>query len=408
MAYLPRAIEPVLAEAAARFPAVLVTGARQVGKTTLLRRCFGSTHAFVSFDLPEVEDLATRDPRLFLERHPGPLLLDEIQRVPTLFRYLKDRIDAARDQPGRLLLTGSQAFPLMAGVTESLAGRVAVLTLDSLSAAEQAGRGAVWSVPPRAEAAPRGAAAPRATMRMLRGGFPELWTQDDPRPTLWFESYLQTYLERDVRQLRQVGDLRDFRRLMTALAARAGQLLNLSEVSRDLGLAVNTVKAWISVLDASHQIALVSPFHRNLTKRLVKSPKLYFTDTGLLTHLLGLRDEEAAFASASGGALFENLVYGELRRAFTARGLTPDITFFRSSDGLEVDFLVHDAGLWHPVEVKRAGTPRPEMADGIVRLRRLLGADLGPGLVVLFGGGGPFPLAADVDAVGFDAMSLVP
>jgi uncharacterized protein len=382
---------------------VLVTGARQVGKTTLLRHCFASTHTFVSFDLPEMEELATRDPRLFLERYPSPVVLDEIQRVPTLLRYVKEQVDRRRELPGQYLLTGSQVFPLMAGVTESLAGRVAVLALDTLSAGEEDGRGSVWSVPPRVLAPDADPRAP-ISLRMLRGGFPELWVRAEGRPTLWFESYLQTYLERDVRQLRQVGDLRDFRRLMVALAARAGQLLNLSELARDLGAAVNTVKAWVSVLEASHQVHLLAPFHRNLTKRLVKSPKLYFSDTGLLCHLLGLRDDESVLVGAAGGAVFENLVHGELRRACTARGLTPDLTFFRSSDGLEVDFLVREGGRYTPVEVKRAATPRREMADGIERLRALLGDELAPGLVIRLGEPSPLPLTANVDAVGFDGV----
>ncbi len=403
--YLPRAIEPVLRRAAAQFPAVVLTGARQAGKTTLLQHLFARTHRLVSFDLPGVETLAIRDPTLFLDRHPPPVILDEVQRVPSLLRHLKDRIDRNRDACGQYLLTGSQVFPLMAGVSESLAGRVAVLELHTMSSGEQDGAGAVWSLPPAASDRPPDQDAPaRLTARMRRGGFPELVVRPELDSRLWYESYVQTYLERDVRHLRQVGDLRDFHRFMVSLAARAGVLLNLSDLARDLGIAINTAKAWLSVLEASHQVHLLPPFSRNLSKRLVRAPKVYFSDTGLLCHLLGLRDDDAVLAGATGGAVFENLVFGELLRAFQARGRHADLTFFRSSDGLEVDFLVQEEGRLYPIEVKRSATPRPEMAAGIERLRALLPGEVGPGLVLMLGSRGPFPLTASCDAVGFEAV----
>lgn len=191
---------------------------------------------------------------------------------------------------------------------------------------------------------------------------------------------------------------------MMSLAARAGALLNLSDLARDLGIAVNTAKAWVSVLEASHQIHLLPPFSRNLSKRLVRAPKVYFSDTGLLCHLLGQRDDDAVLAGATGGAIFENFVFGELLRAFKTRGRHADITFFRSSDGLDVDFLVQDKGRLYPIEVKRSATPRPEMAAGIERLRALLPGEVGPGLVLMLGTGGPFLLSANCDAVGFWAV----
>jgi predicted AAA+ superfamily ATPase len=403
--YLPRALEPLLLRTAALFPSVLLTGPRQCGKTTLLRHLFDASHRYVSLDLPETEDLAARDPRLFLDRHPPPLIVDEVQRVPSLFRYLKDRIDRDRDRYGQFLLTGSQSLPLMSGVTESLAGRIALLELGPMSLDEQSGQGTAWSLPPNPGVRPVPAgSATRLATRMLRGGFPELVARPEMESSLWFESYLQTYLERDVRQLRQVGDLRDFRRLMISLAARTGQLLNLSDVARDLGIAVNTVKAWVSVLEAGRQLALVSPFARNLSKRLVKSPKVYFADTGLLCHLLGLRDTSSVLSGAIGGPIFENLVHAELVQAFRIRGQSPSITFFRSSDGLEVDFLLELQGRLHPIEVKRSATPRPEMADGIRRLRTLLGDQLEPGLVVMLGDQDRFPLARDCIGVGLEGM----
>lgn len=401
--YIPRAIEPLVLKAASQFPAVLLTGARQTGKTTLLQHLFGATHGFVTLDFPENEELAIQDPQLFLDRYPAPVIVDEIQRAPELLRYLKVNIDRQRNVPGQYLLTGSQAFPLMAGVSESLAGRVAILELMTMSVGEQSGAGSVWQLPPVPSVVQHKNHLP-IDVRMLRGGFPELLIRPDMESSLWFESYIRTYLERDVRQLRQVGDLRDFRQLMVALAARAGQLLNMSELSRDLGLAVNTVKAWISALEASRQVHLLQPYYRNLTKRLVRTPKLYFLDVGILCHLLGLRDPDSVLAGAVGGPVFENLVFCELARAFRAVGREPDLTFFRTSDGTEVDFLIKSGTSLHPVEVKRAATPRREMARGIERLREMLPGEVQEGTVILLGDTPPFPLTRTCNAIGIDRL----
>ena len=288
--YLPRAIEKTLRRAASQFPAVLLSGARQSGKTTLLKRLFARSHRFVSFDLPEIEEFAVRDPNLFLERNPPPIVLDEVQRVPTLLRYIKERIDRKRSTPGQYIMSGSQVFALMKGESESLAGRIAVLDLATMSAGEQDGLGTTWPLPPtgllgrKDTALSGGSGAGRVLGRMLRGGFPELVVRADVDRRLWYELYVRTYLERDVSSVRRVSDLRDFRRFIVALATRARQLLRLSEVARELGVAVNTVKAWVSVLEASHQIFLLQPYFANLGKRLVRSPKVYFNDTGLLCH----------------------------------------------------------------------------------------------------------------------------
>jgi len=232
----------------------------------------------------------------------------------------------------------------------------------------------------------------------LRGGYPELVSEPDRDVSLWHQSYIQTYLERDVRSLRQVGDLTSFQSFLRALAARSGQLLNLTDVARDLGIAVNTAKAWLSVLEATFQVIVLRPYHANIGKRLVKTPKVYFTDTGTLCHLAGLRDPEHAKGGPMGGAIFETAVLMEIYKTLADRGEDPRVYFWRTSAGVEVDFLVETEGMLVPVEVKLSSTPLPAMATAIRTFREDLGNKAGPGFVV-HGGDLRLPLAPSVTAI---------
>ena len=403
--YLERSLEPVLRKAAAEFPAVVLTGPRQAGKTTLLKHLFGREYAYASLELPDVRAIALEDPRSFLDRFAPPVIFDEVQFTPGLLPYIKERIDEKRDEAGQFILTGSQNLLLVEKVTESLAGRAAILRLLPMSRREAFGR-ANAPLPWEAE---EGSGIQRTIpfgdlwREFLRGGYPELVANPKRDIRLWHAGYTQTYLERDVRSLRQVGDLTQFQGFLRALAARSGQLLNLSSLSRELGVAVNTAKAWMSVLEATHQIIIVRPYFANIGKRLVKAPKVYFTDTGTLCHLTGLGDPDHAAAGPMAGSLMETAVLAEIVKTLTHRGLSPQVYFWRTASGVEVDVLVEAGTKLIPVEVKKSATPRPAMAASLRALQRDLGDRLGPAFLV-HAGQGRFPLGAGVTAVGFSEL----
>ncbi|MFO1421785.1 MAG: ATP-binding protein [Candidatus Competibacteraceae bacterium] len=400
--YIRRTLEPVLQRAAREFPAIVLTGPRQSGKTTLLKTLFGASHGYISLEPPDVRAAASSDPRGFLALYPPPVIFDEVQYAPDLLPYLKERIDAHRDRRGQYLLTGSQNLLLLERVTESLAGRAAILRLLPLSWREslsQPDAPLPWERegerPPRPELS-----YPALWQGLLRGGYPELVAEPERDQVLWHGSYLQTYLERDVRSLRQIGDLTLFQNFLRALAARSGQLLNLTDLARDLGATVNTIKAWLSVLEATFQVIVLRPYFANVGKRLVKTPKVYFTDTGTLCYLAGLRDPEHAAAGPLGGAIFETAVLAEIVKTFWHQGEEPQVYFWRTATGVEVDIVVEVGGRIVPVEVKLSATPRPAMAAGVLALRQDLGEKVEPGYVI-HPGEIHLPLAPGVRALPF-------
>lgn len=381
--FIPRSLGPILRKVADEFPAIVLVGPRQSGKTTLLKNLFSQQYPIISLEPPDVRLAAQTDPRGFLNLYPAPVIFDEIQYTPGLLPYIKEKIDANRSQTGQYILTGSQNLMLMLQVTESLAGRASLLKLmpfDRRETARMPGREFPWENPRTTDLPIQ--ASREFWEQILRGSYPELVAHPDREARIWQASYTQTYLERDVRNLRNLGDLTQFQVFLRALAARSTQILNLSELARDVGIAVNTAKGWISILEASFQVFILRPYYANIGKRLIKSPKIYFTDTGLLCYLVGLRDVAHASSGPMGGAIFENLVVADLFKTFLHRGEEPPLYYWRTVAGSEVDIIIETQSGLLPLEIKLSETPRPEMANEIHAFQRDFKEKALPGYVI--------------------------
>ncbi len=341
---IERSLSSRIKEAASTRPSIILTGARQVGKTTLLKSAFPDAQ-YVTFDNILLAAAAEESPRAFLKRFDGQVILDEVQYVPVLLRALKEEIDADRDKLGRWLLTGSQRFELMKGVSESLAGRIAIFHLETLSSQELRSAG----LPAKGD----------EDLALLRGGYPELWKNDDIDAGAWFEDYMRTYIERDLKDIVNVRSLVDFRRFLAILAARAGDLLNYADLGLASGVSNNTIKSWIAALEISGLAYVLPPYFTNIAKRFIKTPKLYFADTGLLCALLGILTLGQLRASAYSGAVWENYVASELIKT---KGAIPgrDFFFYRDHAGTEIDFVLDSPDGVTLIEAKRSERIRPE------------------------------------------------
>lgn len=343
MAVIGRSLAPQLTRAAGAFPALLLTGPRRAGKTTLLRTTFPRARYYLLED-PDLVARVTADPRGFLDDVTPPVILDEIQNTPELLAYVRTRVDAAPRRMGQWLLSGSQETPLMQGVTESMAGRAAVLQLLPFSMLE----------------------TPKVSL--LTGGYPEAVARPRTR-ALWFASYLQTYLERDVRAVTAIRDLATFRRFVALVASRTGQMLNRSEFAAALGITVPTATQWLSILEITGQVFVVPPYFANFGKRLVKAPKIYLTDSGLACYLLGIETSTELERSPFLGALWKGFVAAELVKQQVNAGRRRELYYFRDHQGLEVDFLLPAGdGRVRLIEARASRTVFPQMADRIARL----------------------------------------
>ena len=374
--WIQRQFEDILRKSAETRPVVVLTGPRQTGKTSLVRRLFPE-HAYVSLDLPSEAAQAEGDPIAFLQRHGENLIVDEVQYAPALFRHLKRVVDEKRDQMGRLILTGSQPFQLMQGVAESLAGRADILHLDGLSYREI-----------QADAQPLAVEA-----FVLRGGFPELHERPDLDAASFYRSYVATYLERDLRMQLQVGNLRDFERFLRACALRTSQLLNRAELARDVGISPTTAGQWLSALEHSGIITLLEPWFSNATKALVKTPKLHFNDSGLCAFLMGIQNLDDLLSSPLAGALWETCVFTEIGKALAANPRW-QLAFWRDRTK-EADFLFHRAGRFILADAKWSENPTSGGRLPLVR-KEIEGE---PPMAIISRVANPFPLKDGLDAL---------
>jgi predicted AAA+ superfamily ATPase len=361
---IPRQAAPVLQKLALGYPILAITGPRQAGKTTLAQTTFPDKR-YLSLEDPDQRAFAEEDPRAFLARLPQGAILDEAQRCPALFSYLQTRVDAEKKM-GQFVLTGSQQFGLLSNITQTLAGRVGMVQLLPFSLQEmQRGELAINDLDDL----------------MWRGMYPPVHDRQ-LAPEQWFANYLVTYVERDVRQLIEVQNLSLFQRFIKLCAARCGQLLNLSSLASDCGVSHKTVRAWISVLEASYVVFLLQPHHQNFGKRLVKTPKLYFVDTGLAAFLLGIRDPQHLSIHSARGALFENFVISELLKRRYNQGLPSNLFFWRNNAGDEVDLVIEQGEQLIPVEIKSGQTFTSDFLAGLQKWMRLAGETcLAPRLV---------------------------
>jgi predicted AAA+ superfamily ATPase len=375
---ISRVLGDRLCRLARSFPVVAVTGPRQSGKTTLVREIFVDK-PYISMEDPDTRMLALEDPRGLLARYPEGAVIDEAQHVPELFSYLQTRVDQT-SATGQFILTGSQNFLLIRGISQSLAGRAAMVQLPPLMLAELA---CARALPNQLDDYLWQGAYP-AHYKERGGGVDAMRSLADE----WHRSYIMTYLERDVRDIAAVHSLPLFQRFLRLAAARCGQLLNLASLANDCGVALNTVKNWIAILEASYLVFLLRPHHRNFGKRLIKTPKLYFLDTGIAAHLLGLNDPAQLDTHPMRGHLFENMLIAEYWKAAMNAGRTDALYFWRDSTGNEVDLLIEDGMHLIPVEIKSGETLNRDFLRSLNRFAEFAGEDSHNPTLIYGGEGG--------------------
>ena len=368
-----RALEDTIKRAVTTFPALVLSGPRQSGKTTLLKMLFSKTHKYVNVENPSIRVRAKEDPLAFLAQYSPPVIIDEIQNTPELLSYIKTRIDEEKI-PGSWILSGSQNFVLLEKISQTLAGQAAILNLlpfsvgEALNDAYQARDISSWlnnlsSIDTISHQSDR-----LIDEHLLRGFYPEMVSNKKVDRNIWCNSYITTYLERDVRSLANIGDLNQFERFLISCAVRTGQILNLSDIARTIGISVPTAKRWLSVLEAGFQVYLLYPYYDNINKRLIKSPKIYFNDPALCTYLLGIHTKDTLENNPLFGNIFETMVVSDILKRFYNHGENPRMYYIRTQDGLEVDLVIEDARKLHLFEIKSSMTISPKHASSLLRL----------------------------------------
>lgn len=366
MRYIARNLEKVVLEVTKEYPVVLVTGPRQVGKTTMLQKLMeGTDRNYVSLDDLNERNLAKTDPEMFLQLHKPPILIDEVQYAPELFVYIKIHVDKYHNA-GDFWLTGSQVFKRMSGIQESLAGRVAVLSLTSLSQAEICGgemQPFTLDIEKLSARRKERTAADTGVIFdwIFRGSMPAIVSEKNSNSQIFYSSYLTTYIERDVRELSDAIDSLKFLHFITAVAARCGKILNIAEIARDADINQKQAKNWLGVLETLGLIFYLHPYSNNMLKRLVKTPKLYFYDTGLVCYLTKWSSAETLQSGAMNGAILENYVVAEIRKTYLNCGKDPYMYYYRDKDAREIDIILEHDGVLNPIEIKKSANPGSEL-----------------------------------------------
>jgi predicted AAA+ superfamily ATPase len=358
----PRIIEEKLQYFATKFPVISLTGARQSGKTTILKKVFPQK-PYVSLEDPNIRLLAREDPKGFLSQYPKGVIIDEAQNVPEIFSYLQLIVDQ-NNIPGQFILSGSKNFLLKKNISQSLAGRVAILHLFPFELAEKNKES--------------------LNQNIFMGGYPRIY-QAGLSPNDWFPSYIQTYLERDITTLISPKNLRKFQIFLRLCAGRAGQILSYTNLANEADVSVTTIQSWLGILEQSFIAFVLPPYYKNFNKRLIKSPKLYFYDTGLLCHLLGIKSAEQVQQHFAQGALFENLIISNFKKSFAHRYSTHELFYFRDSNGNEVDLIIDQGSQRIPIEIKCNQTARPKFLQGLNYFEKISDAQTKPGMVI-YGG----------------------
>ncbi len=382
--YINRAMEKIVHDIHGSFPVLLITGPRQVGKTTMLKKLSDGKRQYVTLDDPLLRELAVRDPALFLQRFEPPVIIDEIQYAPELLPHIKIYVDEHR-RNGDFWLTGSQMFHLMNNASESLAGRVGIVNLLGLSNGEILGLPAIPFTTKYSDIMKKYKTAKPQNLkemfeRIFKGSMPALYV-DTINAHIFFSSYVQTYLQRDVKDLTQVGDELAFLRFLSCAAARTGQMVNYADMARDVGISPPTAKQWLSILISSGIVALVEPYYNNTLKRIIKSPKMYFLDTGLCAYLTKWTTPEALEAGAMSGAFFETWVVGEIIKSYYNAGKRPPLFYYRDKDNKEIDLIIEENNVLYPIEIKKSGTPTKTIIKQF-RVLETTGLEIGEGSVI--------------------------